>query len=101
MEGTFSNEAVHSNESARFGLKSYELRESGSEYIWKSMIHTGTAMELDDSADGLTSSRIVMTLVKDLLDKGYCLFMDNWYSSPTLFRQLHTRQTDALWELCK
>jgi hypothetical protein len=81
---------------ARFGLKSYELCESASGYIWKSLVHIGTAMKLDDSNDGLTSSRIVMTLARDLLGKGYSIFMDNWYSSPSLFRQLHMNQTDAV-----
>ena len=56
---------------ARWGLKSYELCESGSGYIWKSMIHIGTAMELVQSVDGLVSSRIVLTLAQELLGKGY------------------------------
>ena len=81
---------------ARFGLKSYELCESGTGYIWNSSVHTGTSMQLDESDDGLTSSRIVLTLAKKLLGKGYCIFMDNWYSSPGLFRELHMKQTDAV-----
>jgi len=36
---------------------------------------------------------IVLTLGKQLLDQGY---MDNWYSSPALFRQLRQRDTDAV-----
>ena len=81
---------------ARWGLKSYELCESGSGYIWKSMIHIGTAMELVQSVDGLVSSRIVLTLAQELLGKGYCIFMDNWYSSPALYRELHSNGTDAV-----
>lgn len=81
---------------ARFGLKSYELCESGSGYIWNSIVHTGPGMQLAESDDGLTSSRIVLTLAKDLLGKGYAIYMDNWYSSPALFRQLRLNQTDAL-----
>ena len=53
-------------------------------------------MHLADAADGLFSSRIVMTLMKDLLNKGYCVCMDNFYSSPSLFRELRQQQTDAL-----
>jgi len=81
---------------ARFGLKLYELCESGSGYIWKAMVHTGPSMDLKDSDDGLKSTRIVLTLVDELLDKGYCVFVDNYYTSPMLFRQLHNQQTDAV-----
>lgn len=81
---------------ARFGLKSYDLCECGTGYIWNSIVHTGTGMELVDSPDGLTSSRIVLTLARDLLGKGYTIYMDNWYSSPSLFRHLKRNLTDAL-----
>jgi len=81
---------------ARFGLKLYELCESGSGYVWKALVHTGPAMALKDSADSLKSSRIVITLVHDLLGKGYCVFVDNWYTPPLLFRELHSQLTDAV-----
>ena len=38
---------------------------------------------------------IVLTLGKQLLDQGY---MDNWYSSPALFRQLYVSVTRTLWK---
>ena len=81
---------------ARFGLKSYLLCESGSGYIWKVMVHVGPAMDLELSDDGLQSLQIVLTLAKDLLDKGYCIYMDNWYSSPQLFKQLREKVTDTV-----
>lgn len=52
-------------------------------------------MELDNSADDLTSSQIVLTLAKELLGKGHTIYMDNWYSLPALFREL-MNQTDVL-----
>lgn len=81
---------------ARFGLKSYELCEARSGYIWNCITHIGKDMQLCESPDGLISSRIVLTLAKDLLGKGYNIFLDNWYSSPTLYRELRTKQTDAV-----
>lgn len=81
---------------SRFGVKSYELCECGSGYIWNSIVHTGSHMSLTESPDGLVSSRIVLTLAKDLLGKGYAIYMDNWYSSPSLFQHLREQQTDAV-----
>jgi len=83
---------------ARWGLKSYELCESDSGYIWNSIIHTGTGddMMLDNSNDNRTTSRIVLTLMRDLFGMGYRVFIDNFYSSPTLFSQLSDLKTDAV-----
>ena len=43
-----------------------------------------------------TSSRIVLEIAHDLLDKGYCLYLDNWYASPKLADTLCTRTTDVV-----
>nr|XP_005559135.2 piggyBac transposable element-derived protein 4 [Macaca fascicularis] len=80
----------------RFGLKLYVLCESQSGYVWNALVHTGPGMNLKDSADGLKSSRIVLTLVNDLLGQGYCVFLDNFNISPMLFRELHQNRTDAV-----
>jgi len=38
----------------------------------------------------------VLELAHDLLDKGYCLYLDNWYNSPKLDDNLCTRKTDVV-----
>jgi len=40
------------------------------------------------------------SLVHDLLGNGYCVFVDNWYTSPALFRELHNQLTDAVGTAC-
>jgi hypothetical protein len=42
------------------------------------------------------SSRIVLDVANDLLDKGYRLYLDNWYTSPKLVDTLCTRKTDVV-----
>ena len=40
--------------------------------------------------------RIVLEVAHDLLDKGYCLYLDNWYTSPKLVDTLCNRKTDVV-----
>ena len=58
--------------------------------------------------DALTSdqyhyvaTKIVLTLLDGLIDKGYTLFIDNWYSSFELSTLLLSRQTDKIGTLVK
>ncbi len=44
---------------------------------------------------GATYSTVMM-LMEGFLDQGYCTFMDNHYTSPTLFQELLARGTDAV-----
>jgi hypothetical protein len=38
----------------------------------------------------------VLEVAHNLLDKGYCLYLDNWYTSPKLVDTLCARQTDVV-----
>ncbi|XP_068122125.1 piggyBac transposable element-derived protein 4-like [Hyperolius riggenbachi] len=81
---------------ARFGVKSYTLCESATGYIWNSVLYTrkGTQFNPAFSNYGLATSS-VLSLVEPLLNKGYCLTTDNFYSSPELFEFLIRNKTDA------
>ncbi|KAI4478518.1 hypothetical protein M0804_011841 [Polistes exclamans] len=50
----------------------------------------------DKTATGSAGRNVVFNLLKEsqLLHKGYCLFIDNWYSSPTLYRKLYKMKTN-------
>ena len=41
------------------------------------------------------SPRVVMTLAQQLLDKGYCLTMNDFYNLPDLVNALLKRKTDV------
>ena len=70
---------------ARFGVKYYKLRESKSGYCTQFCIYSCKKL----GADELPSNEaIVMELMEPYLKKGYTLYVDNWYSSPNLFRCL-------------
>lgn len=87
---------------ARFGIKLYKLCESSSSYIWSFIIYTGKGTTYEAGLDNQSAgSKIVLTLANPLLDKGYCLIMDNFYMSPELCEILLERKTDSYGTLKK
>ncbi|KAJ8704146.1 hypothetical protein PYW07_013440 [Mythimna separata] len=83
---------------AKFGVKTYELCESSTGYLWSFFVYLGKATTYDPTFPStlLKSTATVLTLIHPLLDKGYTLFMDNWFNSPLLARFLKTRKTDCV-----
>lgn len=79
--------------SARFGIKSFQLCESSTGYLWSFFIYVGrrtTNSTLPSSAS------TVIKLVQPLLNLGHVLYMDNWFNSPMLARYLKRRRTDCV-----
>ena len=82
---------------SRFGVKFYKLCESSTGYVWNFTVYTGEDTIYGQRYPGeQTTSRIVLELADKLLDKGYCLYLDNWYTSPKLVDTLCTRKTDVV-----
>lgn len=81
---------------ARFGIKSFLLCESKSGYIWSMIVYTGKGTAFDPEYTGHPiSTQIVLSMMKPLLDKGYCLTTDNFYTSPLLADILVKHKTDS------
>ena len=82
---------------SRFGVKIYKLCESSTGYVWNFIVYTGKDTNYGDRHPReQTSSRVVLEIADNLLDKGYCLYLDNWYTSPKLVDTLCTRKTDVV-----
>ncbi|RVE41088.1 hypothetical protein evm_014261, partial [Chilo suppressalis] len=86
------------SKASKFGIKTFELCESVTGYLWSFIVYTGksTTKNCDLSHDGLKSTTIVKKLMAPLLNKGYRLFLDNWYNSPLLARFLKLNGTDCV-----
>ena len=81
---------------SRFGIQTFLLCESKSGYVYNFIIYTGKNTVLDrEFSDLPMSSQVVMTLMKPLLNKGYCLTMDNFYNSPQLADLLIGKKADV------
>lgn len=87
------------NKAARRGLKTYEVCESQTGYLWRFEIHSHKRpphlQNVDDPVAAPVPS-IVLRLVQGLEHKGYTLWMDNYYNSPSLARRLKTLGFDCV-----
>lgn len=85
------------SKAARFGIKSYELCEAATGYALNIMIYTGKTSSLT-CIYGFQSctEKIVLHLCNRYLNKGFSLFMDNYYNSIELCRFLKNCKTDVV-----
>ncbi|PNF31583.1 hypothetical protein B7P43_G00790 [Cryptotermes secundus] len=84
---------------AKFGIKTFELCESSSGYVWSFLVYTGQGMELTNqyvTAETNKTTAIVITLLENLLGRGHTVWMDNFYNSPDLARFLKSKNTDCV-----
>ena len=88
------------NKPDKFGIKLYQLSESKSGYICDFEVCTGN--DFDPNPDGDEEDKqlghsynVVLGLLRNnnLLGKGYTVYTDNYYSSPTLFDKLRSEDT--------
>ncbi|KAL0808440.1 hypothetical protein ABMA28_012901 [Loxostege sticticalis] len=85
------------SKAAKLGIKTYELCESTTGYLWSFLVDTGKQSSSDSlSPFVLKSTSVVLKLIDPLLNKGYRLFMDNGYNSPALARYLKLNKTDCV-----
>lgn len=79
----------------KWGLKAWVLADASNGYVWNWKLYTGKE-EGSPSSLGL-AHRVVLDLLDDnrLKNRGYQVYMDNFYSSPSLFRDLREQGFEA------
>ena len=75
-------------------MKSFMLCED-SGYTFSFKIYTGRENVAPQAQELSLSERVVVYLMQPLLQKGYHLYTDNWYTSLPLYRYLHLQGTLA------
>lgn len=83
------------NKRHRFGVKFYIIVDCKTGVILDFIIYVGSETEIHFNEGLGISWSIVMTLMEPYLGKGHNLYVDNWYTSPKLFDELHKNQTGA------
>ena len=99
----------NANKLAKIHMKLFQICEAKSGYICALDIYTGkdqtrciqTAQVLDPSCT--TTSILVVGLMDSvhLLDKGHCMYMENFYTSPELYEELFFHFTYACGTVCQ
>ena len=93
----------NANKPDKFHMKLFQICEAKGGYICAFDIYTGkdqtrcmqTAQVLDPNCT--TTTKLVVGLMDSvhLLDKGHCMYMDNFYTSPELYEELFFHSTYA------
>ncbi|XP_067661397.1 piggyBac transposable element-derived protein 4-like [Haliotis asinina] len=80
------------NKPHKWGIKSWGLADSRTGYMWNWQIYTGR--QEGGRPHGLTYE-VVTSLCQPLYGKGHHVYMDNFFTSPSLFQELSDNQTGA------
>ena len=62
-----------------YGIKIHKLCEPAMGYAWNFLIYSGKETEMIDN-EGSYGERVVKTLMSDLCDKGYNLYLDRFFN---------------------
>jgi len=84
---------------SRFGIKTFELCDSITGYLWHFSVYTRKTT-VSAVSDLSSSSKIVVDLMAGLLNKGYCMITDNFYTCPALYKSLISQNNRRIWD-CK
>ncbi|XP_070526565.1 LOW QUALITY PROTEIN: piggyBac transposable element-derived protein 4-like [Cardiocondyla obscurior] len=95
-QGRLSFKQFTRNKKTRYGIKFYEVCDTENGYVYNFKIYTGkdTSTQQKRSFIGV-SGKVVLDMLGDLGKQSRSLYIDNWYSSPWLFKRLHDEKTNV------
>ena len=63
-------------------MKAFVLSEESIGYVWNVILYTGGDTMLSENIDSsYHATKVGLTVMKVLLHKGHCVYIDNWYTS--------------------
>ena len=71
-----------------WGIKAYVLSESTSGYMYNLLVYYGKETQLITTRNLNHTTKVVLTLVSPLANKGYDLYTDRFYTSPEIASEL-------------
>ena len=82
------------NKPHKWGLKAWCLADSKTGYMYNLNMYTGKETVAVNETRGATH-KLVMDVINPILDRGHIVYMDDYFSSPALFKDMIDRQTGA------
>lgn len=82
-----------------FGIKSYEICESFTGYLYQFTIYTGSSTEIQTDvvpAETIMITQMVVKLIYSFFKLSYTLWIDNSYKSPDLCLLLKENKMDVI-----
>jgi hypothetical protein len=73
--------------SSKSGIKTFELCESSTRYLWKYTVYSGADTDISTAVDFGEKNKttaIIVKLIETLLNKRHTVWIDNYYNSPDL-----------------
>lgn len=95
--GSLNKKKYTPNKAAAKGIKTYEICESHSGYLWRFEVHAGDGQDevQQDLVSGSTPN-LVLRLLQGLEHRGHTVWMHNFYISPLLARVLKSMGYDCV-----
>lgn len=79
----------------RIGMKIFVLCDCETGFVMDFMIYTGGSREVTARHHLGMAGAVVQKMMEPYYDKGHCLFVGDWYSSPQLFYFLYSKKVGA------
>lgn len=79
----------------RFGIKLFVLCDVTTGIIIDFIVYCGATSEITDPANLGVGGAVVVTLIKDFFESYRHLYVDNWFTSPKLFKYLYENKIYA------
>ena len=101
-KGRLSRKQYILRKRSRFGMKSFVLCDAKTGCVWNSILYSGKDTDgIEDGNADYHATRIVCSLTKNLFNEGYCIYVDNWYTSVELCKVLKENGCDIIGTLRK
>ncbi|XP_068985425.1 piggyBac transposable element-derived protein 4-like isoform X2 [Bombus flavifrons] len=97
LKGRLSFQQYVPSKRNMFDIKSFVLCDCKTGFVLNFVAYADSDSEITKMNEKYLgkSAEVVLTLLNSYLGKGHTLFVDNWYTSPTLFSYLHDNKTNA------
>ena len=95
FKGRLSFKQYMKDKPTKWGIKVFVLADAKTGYTKRIQIYTGKNQNLTTAADLGLTIRVVLDLMDGLEDSHIKLFVDNYYTSPTLFLELYLKGVNA------